>query len=1008
MKQHLIYKIVFTLIITVLVSFGFQNCDGGFSVKLERLPSSVVSSSVPSGPAILQETTQILGFNQADSSPKVKHYIIDDGVVDEEFITSLREAESNPFRVKATYLGSHASPTYLTKWPGGIINIYYDPNIVDNPLMTSPTWENHRLSTANLATLKETINEACRRWTQLAKIECREISNPNTNEAFLTVTQAAVPLSFTNGNSPLCSSSTSCATIGYQGNNGRSYMAILKAHIANRYTVTHELGHVLGLHHEFLRPGRDEHVLYHSRYANALALYYGKAADDRDGRTAVLRSYPFVASNLILSNLPAVTGDFDYASIMNYPIAGNRNADWLAATSDSNFLAFKTTSQFENFYAMNRSALNINATSTQGNANLPGYPSIQDAENVAALYGAPSSVNTASCLLYNGQLRVPHGARIGVYTTQALDPSGNWCVNEARVCNNGQLLGGDRSEGYRLCPLKCIFIDPNNNTNRVTLGYGEEITYYSRATGTAAECNASRTVKKICEFGKMGNNTLNDGYLACNSPSPGPQPPTAPLACEGSFQGCTNPAVQCGSCTQSYVITRQAQTGGAACPYAAGATNVVTGNIPKPADIVQTSQCLAPQTGTITVTTPYICENNIWRPSNNPTTLNSCQTNSGGSQPCIGAWTGCQNIQCGSCTETYKISQQPGIGQPACPYVHNSTRGVTGSTPKPNAVVSSTSCPAPQTGSVTTTTDYTCQANLWVLGSPSTTNTCADPSAPPPSCSYAITSQNNPTNNPSQVVQVGEWVSEKISNCTNMKADYKIKLVGTLNGAPQINTEISLTSGEFNASLVNDGLIPGQYVRHVEIHSSTGQVLFAPPQSPSQSRTLAALVDNSCRPTNSELVCTVNGYVRNVTARVTSTRPVGSITSHYDNEWELVDFQIDRGQYSDFKLQWFCNSNKEWQWNLGPNGNCTFASVYKPNTGGTCDRIATNSYNNAWTNNCNCTDGYGAQKEFPVVFTTQPEYVCEGSGQDYYCYFTRGEGTCDGKPINYPLPPDSP
>ena len=88
-----------------------------------------------------------------------------------------------------------------------------------------------------------------------------------------------------------------------------------------------------------------------------------------------------------------------------------------------------------------------------------------------------------------------------------------------------------------------------------------------------------------------------------------------------------------------------------------------------------------------------------------------------------------------------------------------------------------------------------------------------------PTCFYQITG-NNP-------LPVGQTVSETIG-CSNLPAGAVVKIIGTKDGAPQINTALVLTGGQFSSNTVNDGSLAmaGTYLRRVEIISSTGVNLY--------------------------------------------------------------------------------------------------------------------------------------------------------------------------------------
>ena len=94
--------------------------------------------------------------------------------------------------------------------------------------------------------------------------------------------------------------------------------------------------------------------------------------------------------------------------------------------------------------------------------------------------------------------------------------------------------------------------------------------------------------------------------------------------------------------------------------------------------------------------------------------------------------------------------------------------------------------------------------------------------AAPPNCTYNVTGPNP--------LGLGQTLSETIK-CTNAPVGAVTKLIGTLDGLPQINTTITLTNGEFTSSFTNTGALgtAGSYQRHVELRSSTGTIIHTTP-----------------------------------------------------------------------------------------------------------------------------------------------------------------------------------
>jgi hypothetical protein len=117
-------------------------------------------------------------------------------------------------------------------------------------------------------------------------------------------------------------------------------------------------------------------------------------------------------------------------------------------------------------------------------------------------------------------------------------------------------------------------------------------------------------------------------------------------------------------------------------PLGSSSTTPSTCPPPQPSPQTQVQSCPAGQTGSITITRPFVCSGTTWVPGQ-PTTVNTCT-----STP-----TGC-------------------------------------TTPQPPAETQTLPCPAGQTGSITQTRTYTCVGTAWIAGPFTTTsNTCTTPPA---------------------------------------------------------------------------------------------------------------------------------------------------------------------------------------------------------------------------------------------------------------------------------------
>ena len=476
--MKLTFKWIFlsVLFFSITATF-FQNCGQKINSEF-NLGSSLAEDSflnkpikfdeLPAAFSVASKSQQVNGVS-AIAAPK--QYYVGDVIVDEKFVTSVRNSFQN--RNLRNYRGStKTNATDIKAWPNGVIPIYFDLE--------------SGFSSTEMSLVKSNMTEICKRWSAVAKIECREVSD-KTIRPLVLITQSQVALAWAN-NQKLCNSPTaiSCASIGYSDVHPLRYLAIHKQLISDLRNSMHEFGHVIGLNHEHQRPGRENYLQFRFNY---------------DPTQVSVSDYD------ILYNLPAVNNDYDFGSLMHYLVTGQRNAAFVAGNTTAAILAYKTSALFEANYPLNRAARNSYSSGSAGAAvNISGYPSAQDVQNVVDLYGPPS-ISKRSCVLFGGQVVLPHGAIIGVYTNQVQTANNQYCNDEPRLCDDGNLVGGDKSEGYRSCPLRCTIADQQ-------VAYGDSVTYYEIQNGTQAECDA-RKKTVYCEFPNMGASKATPGFITC-------------------------------------------------------------------------------------------------------------------------------------------------------------------------------------------------------------------------------------------------------------------------------------------------------------------------------------------------------------------------------------------------------------------------------------------------------------------------------------------------------------
>lgn len=110
------------------------------------------------------------------------------------------------------------------------------------------------------------------------------------------------------------------------------------------------------------------------------------------------------------------------------------------------------------------------------------------------------------------------------------------------------------------------------------------------------------------------------------------------------------------------------------------------------------------------------------------------------------------------------------------------------------------------------------QNGQWLLSTTSVSLTIIE--ATMAACTYTVVGTNP--------LPLNETVVETVT-CTDVPSDAIVKIVGTKDGALQIDAQVTLVNGQFQSSTVNSGGLTGVYVRHVEVISSGGVTLVKTP-----------------------------------------------------------------------------------------------------------------------------------------------------------------------------------
>lgn len=491
------------------ILLSFQNCGQGFEVasKNQRgLASLSVGAVVLPSPAM-----------GGDSNPRaqISRFLYDDMVITGDQVQALDSIFTEGASREEVLANRYA-------WRTPQIQLRMDPNT--------------GFSAADATLVYNNVKAACARWSATSKFSCVDFTDESL--PYLWVTRSNVPLSLFGGQSVCGTGSFSCATVGRgiigQGEYVTPFVAIHADHKNNMYTITHEMGHVLGFQHEHQRPGRDAFLTFRSDAPSSLGV--------------------------ITALKPASGADFDFGSIMGYNYAGSRHKDFVGRIGSTWYMAIRDEYVYEQLKESESRFITGNA----------GYPSPWDAKNAELIYGPPEAPHAgASCSIFGKSIK--HGSRVGVYTSQEASSAFGLCAREARICQNGVIgkfvnnaFQADAS-GFATCNARCTVAGR-------PFKYGERMnfTYYSASqvpNGQSCESVAKR-IDEYCEVGKMGPEKVVAGFASC-SVGAAPQP----VDCVGSWSSCS---ATCGGGKKTFTASTQPANGGKTCEqvYGTGAIHL--------------------------------------------------------------------------------------------------------------------------------------------------------------------------------------------------------------------------------------------------------------------------------------------------------------------------------------------------------------------------------------------------------------------------------------------------
>lgn len=309
-------------------------------------------------------------------------------------------------------------PRTLTKWPDGRIPIRIaSMRLKSFGTSFSKDSFDGRATESEIANLRAGLEEACAKWAAVANVRC-EI-NPNVYDRQANPPEAGVVFAYVGAG--VCNSAGgSCATLGAPGTStstGTLQYPFIAMHRdilpnpMNKGVFLHEMGHILGFHHEHLRSDRSKYLDF-----NTAAIPSGVSSADYSPNGNV-RDYM----------------EFDFASVMGYNIV---SPEWDQWKNNTPGYVFAIKREFMANHM--RDIVSGGYSFSQWHGYRPaGVPSLGDAQMASAIYGLPRDAK-ASCRL--GDTTVPHGSFITAYGPN-IDPKLKFCESQPRVCDNGTLSG---------------------------------------------------------------------------------------------------------------------------------------------------------------------------------------------------------------------------------------------------------------------------------------------------------------------------------------------------------------------------------------------------------------------------------------------------------------------------------------------------------------------------------------------------------------------------------------
>ena len=466
-----------TIVASVL---AFQNCGPNFELANESLNSSQNQEMLVAGESLV---------------------MVDDMLIPKAAFEEMQRTDQ--ISAQGTL------PRTLAKWPDGRIPI----RIANMRLKRfGSSFSNDsfdgRATESEIAFLRSGLEEACAKWAAVANVRC-EI-NPNVYDRQANAPEPGVVFAYVGAG--VCNSAGgSCATLGAPGSStstGTLQYPFIAMHRdvlpnpMNKGVFLHEVGHILGFHHEHLRSDRSTYLDF-----NAAAIPAGVNQSD-------------YSSN---GNARDIL-EFDFASVMGYNIV---SPDWDQWKNNTPGYVFAIKREYMANHM--RDIVSGGYSFSQWHGYRPaGVPSVGDAQMASAIYGLPRDPK-ASCRL--GDIPVPHGAFVTAYGP-SIDSKLKFCESQPRVCDNGTLSGTATSltcssggappstpmnkaptgnfEEAKTSGLKGWALDPDSGAQSV------EVHFYARQTKDAGGNFLFSTVTNVSrpDVNMVKGSTGNHGFQA--------------------------------------------------------------------------------------------------------------------------------------------------------------------------------------------------------------------------------------------------------------------------------------------------------------------------------------------------------------------------------------------------------------------------------------------------------------------------------------------------------------